>query len=56
MLGDDLNGYVSKHMQGYRVYVHGRCRYIVQNTGERKLEYGFSVGLVMCNTMFTERK
>ena len=55
ILGGDLNGHVGKTISGYED-VHGGFGYSVRNAeGERILEVGLALDMVMCNTLFRKR-
>ena len=52
IVGGDLNGHVGAAADGYDG-VHGGMGYGDRNAaGERILEFGDAVGLVICNTFF----
>ena len=55
ILGGDLNGHVGKTTSGYED-VHGGFGYGVRNAeGERILEFGLALDMVVCNTLFQKR-
>ena len=55
ILGGDLNGHVEKTTLGYED-VHGGFGYGVRNSeGERILEFGLALDIVVCNTLFQKR-
>ena len=55
IIGGDLNGHVGRGANGYEG-VHGGCGYGVRNVeGERILEMGSALDLVVCNTWFKKR-
>lgn len=55
ILGGDLNGHVGKTSSGYED-AHGGFGYGVRNTeGERILEFGLALGMVVCNTLYQKR-
>ena len=55
ILGGDMNGHVGKTTSGY-ADVHGGFGYGVRNAeGERILEFGLALDMVVCNTLFNKR-
>ena len=51
-IGSDMNGYVGRDADGY-CGVHGGMGFGTRNAeGERILEFGDAVGMVVCNTFF----
>ena len=51
-IGSDMNGYVGRDADGYGG-VHGGMGFGTRNAeGERILEFGDAVGMVVCNTFF----
>ena len=54
ILGGDMNGYVGKTTAGYED-VHGGFGYGIRNAeGERILEFGLALDMVVCNTLFNK--
>ena len=54
ILGGDMNGHVGKTTAGYED-VHGGIGYGVRNAeGERILEFGLALDMVVCNTLFNK--
>ena len=55
IVGGDLNGHVRKDVDGCNS-VHGSYGFGVRNTGgERVLEMGAALNIVVCNTWFKKR-
>lgn len=56
IIGGDLNGHVGKVANGYEE-VHGGYGYGIRNIeGERILEMGSALDMVVCNTLFKKRE
>ena len=54
-IGSDMNGHVGRDSDGYGG-VHGGMGFGTSNAeGERILEFGDAVGMVVCNTFFKRR-
>ena len=52
IIGSDMNGHVGRDADGYGG-VHGGMRFGTRNAeGERILEFGDAVGMVVCHTFF----
>jgi len=52
LLGSDLNGHVGEQVLGYEG-VHGGQSFGMKNAeGERTLEFGDALNMIVCNTMF----
>ena len=55
ILGGDMNGHIGKTTACYED-VHGGFGYGVRNAeGERILEFGLALDMVVCNTLFNKR-
>ena len=51
-IASDMNGHVGRYADGYRG-AHGGMGFGTRNAeGERILEFGDAVGMVVCNTFF----
>lgn len=56
VLNGNLNGHVSKHVQGYEG-VHGGCEYGARNAEDKRiLKFEDALRLAVCSTIFVKRE